>query len=117
MVLTTTNPRLKDLVNDLNELAKEKGAPLWSKAAEMLSDKKSRAKINLSRIDRNADENDVVLVPGKVLGTGELTKKVTISAFKISQAAKKKIKAEGDYLTIRQLMEDNPQGSDVRLLK
>lgn len=117
MTLRTTNPRLKELIEDLKELSREEDAPIWKKAADILSVKNRRANINLSRIDRNVDADETVLVPGKVLGTGELTKEITISAFKSSKAAKKKIKEEGNYLTIRQLMENRPSGSDIRLLK
>lgn len=51
--------------------------------------------VNLSRLERHAGENDVVFVPGKVLGSGVITKKLTVGALSFSGTAVRKITAAG----------------------
>jgi len=56
-------------------------------------------------------------VPGKVLGTGEISKKITIAAHTFSSSACDKIlNAKGEILTISELIKKNPKGSKVRIL-
>ena len=72
-----------------------------------------RRSINLSKINKVAKDNETIIVAGTVLGTGILTKKLTISAFKFSESAKKKLK---DHMTIQELMKKNPKGKGLRIL-
>jgi large subunit ribosomal protein L18e len=59
-----------------------------------------------------------VVVPGKVLGAGSLEHSVSVAAFSFSDQAKVKIsKAKGKCLSILDLLESNPKGSDVRILE
>ena len=59
----------------------------------------------------------MVLVPGKVLSLGEMSKKVDVAAFNFSAEAKKKIEqANGKIMTIKELLEQNPEGKKVRIL-
>lgn len=76
-----------------------------------MSSRRRRA-VNLSRISRASKEGEVVVIPGKVLGDGELTHKVTVVAHSYSQAALDKIKAaKCEALTIEEFMKKNPKGS------
>ena len=40
----------------------------------------------------HASDGDVIVVPGKVLGTGDLNRKVTVAAFSFSKSAVEKIR-------------------------
>jgi len=55
-------------------------------------------------------------VPGKVLGTGELNKKITVAAYTFSEQAVQKINAKGKCLSIKELVEKNPKGNKVRIM-
>ena len=44
---------------------------------------------------RAANEGDVIVVPGKVLGAGAINKKLTVAAFRFSASAVKKIEEAG----------------------
>ena len=58
-----------------------------------------------------------MLVPGKVLGSGEISGGQTVAAFSFSDVAKTKIAASGGRtLSIRELMDENPKGKGVRIL-
>jgi large subunit ribosomal protein L18e len=54
--------------------------------------KRARASINLSRLDKLVKENDSVIVPGKVLGSGSMSKRISISAISFSGSAEQKLR-------------------------
>ena len=59
-----------------------------------------------------------MFVPGKVLGTGVIDRKVTVGAFNYSSGARSKIEASGgSALTIEQFVKKFPKGSGVRLVR
>ena len=109
-----TNPRLVDLIDGLNKQEKK----IWKKTAQLLSrPTRNRPWINLSKIDRYAKKGEIILVPGKVLAAGTLSKPVTVAAWRFSESAKEKIsKAKGKTMSIQKLMKDNPKGSGVRVM-
>ncbi len=113
-----TNPNIIRLVKDLKKQAREKDAPIWRDVAERLEkSSKNWAEVNLSTIQRYAGDGEMLVVPGKVLGSGYLTKKVTVGSFNISKSAKETIEeAGGKYLSIRELAEKNPKGSGIRIM-
>ncbi len=112
------NPYVRWLVAFLRKSAKENRAPIWKAVREwLLKPRRQRAEINISKINRYTKDGDVVVVPGKVLGTGELKHKVTVAALAFSQAAKEKIQAAGgECITIEELVKRNPRGSGVRIM-
>ena len=92
----TTNRELFDLIRDLKKLSNKTGEGTWRAVAEKLSVPASRrAQINLRKIEKVANANETVLIPGKILGDGLLTKKVTIVAVSASESAKAKIEKAG----------------------
>ena len=73
--------------------------------------------VNLSKIAKYSEENDVIIVPGKVLGGGDLQHKVTVAAFTFSKQAVDKIqKNKGSVLSIQELMEKHPKGTGIKIL-
>ncbi|HEY9206781.1 MAG TPA: 50S ribosomal protein L18e [Candidatus Methanoperedens sp.] len=113
-----TNPQLLDLISGLKKQSREKEVPLWRDIALRLErPTRNFSEVNLSRINRYTKENDLILVPGKVLGAGELDHKLTIAAVSFSGNAKNKIVgAGGSCLSIVELMDKNPEGSRVRIM-
>jgi len=60
----------------------------------------------------------MVVVPGKVLSAGEPAQKLTIAAFKFTPTALAKVeKAGGRCIPIQTLVEENPSGKGVRLIR
>lgn len=113
-----TNPKLLNLVERLKKEAYISEAPIWRDVADRLTKPRQHwAEVNLSRIERFASESDTIIVPGKLLGAGVISKKVTVAAFKCSEAARDKIaKAGGKSVSIEELLMDNPKGSNVRIM-
>jgi len=109
-----TNPVLVNTI----ELLQEQEASVWNKAAENLGKvNRERPEVNLSDIERNTEDGDTVVVPGKVLGSGRLTKEVEVAAFKASESAKNNINENGEFKFIEDLVDENPEGSSVKVIK
>ena len=105
------------LIETLETLEKQE-APFWNTIAEDLGKvNRRRPEVNISDIERNAEEGDTVVVPGKVLGSGRLTKEVNVAAFKASSTAKEQINEEGDFKFIQDLVEENPEAEGLKVIK
>src|SRR5512141_1740824 len=98
----TTNPQLINLIGLLKKESKEKQAGIWLDVADHLAKPRSqRVAVNLSKLNLYTKKADVVVVPGKVLASGNLDHAVTVAAFDISDSAKAKLEAvKAKYLTI-----------------
>ena len=113
-----TNPALISLINELKKQSKEKDVSIWKDVALRL-EKPSRnwAEVNLNNINKHVNDKETALVPGKVLSTGNLDKKITIAAWSFSEKSKEKIKkAGGKTITIDELMKNNPDGKNIRIM-
>lgn len=113
-----TNPILRSLIEDLRRKSYEISSPFLKNIAEKLNKpRRRRIEVNLADIERHAKEGDTVIVPGAVLGYGELTKPITISAWKFSNSARERIKrGKGKAISIEELVKKNPRGTGVKVL-
>jgi len=114
-----TNPVLVSTVKALKKKAKVDDVPLWKALADELDKaKRSRAAVNLSRLSRNTVEEEVVAVPGKVLGAGELYHPLTVAALSFSETARRKIVlANGSCMSLNDLMASGISPSRIRIMK
>ena len=112
------NPVLQSLIHELKKRSNEQSVNLWKRVANDLEKPtRQRRVVNLSSISRYTKENEVIVVPGKVLGAGDLKHKVTISAFQFSNGAKEKIeKAGAKVITLLELSKENPSGKGIRII-
>lgn len=113
-----TNPNLVELIRELKKRAHENDAPIWRDVARRLeAPSRNWAEVNVSKIARYAAENETVVIAGKLLGAGDIDKKVTVAVYKSSESARKKIeRAGGKVISIMELVESNPKGSGVRIM-
>ncbi|MEF8800258.1 MAG: 50S ribosomal protein L18e [Halolamina sp.] len=113
-----TNPRLQSLIAELKSVSRENGAGVWTDVADRLEKpRRTHAEVNLGRIERYAQEDETVIVPGKVLGSGVLQKEITVAAVNFSGTARTKIDQVGDAVQLEQILETNPEGSNVRVIR
>ena len=115
----STNPELIALIRFLKKQSREKQAPIWHDVAEGLSKSRSgRAAVNLSKLNRYTKRSDIVVVAGKILGTGNLNHALTVAAFGLSGKAEEKLRAtRAKYLSIPELVEKNPTGANVKIMR
>ena len=113
-----TNPILQNLIHELKKRSNEQSINLWRRIADDLEKPtRQRRVVNLSNISRYTKEDEIVIVPGKVLGAGDLEHKLTISAFQFSDGAKEKIvKAGAKIVTLLDLSKENPSGKGIRII-
>jgi large subunit ribosomal protein L18e len=116
--MTKSNPILISLIHELKRESSNQDIQLWKDIALRLEKPlRNWPIVNLNRISRHTHDHETALVPGKVLSTGNLTKKINIAAWSFSDKAKEKIdKAGGKTLTIGELLKKNPKGKDIRIL-
>ena len=116
--MSKTNPRLSSLIADLKSAARNSGGAVWGDVAERLQKpRRTHAEVNLGRIERYAQEEETVVVPGKVLGSGVLQKDITVAAVDFSGTAETKIDQVGEAVSLEQAIENNPEGSHVRVIR
>jgi len=110
---------LRKLIRKLREQSKGNEAQIWADLADRLNkSNRSRAEVNLSQINRESDDGETIVVPGKILGSGIMDHSVTIAAFDFSSRAERRIlKADGEILSIEDLLEKKPEGSNVRIME
>jgi len=103
------------MVKDLKQASKKNEAPIWSKLADLaLKPSSSKRTVNLTRINKITKENDVLFVPGKILGTGNLSHKIILSSFSISTTARNKIiKSGGNVMAYSDMIKKFPTGKGV----
>ena len=114
----TTNPELIEALKALIWRANEEDAAVWRALADRLRKSRSRrATVNVSKINRHTSDGETVVVPGKVLGSGSLSHRVSVAALSFSKSAMEKIEGSGGRcLTIIDLLKENPKGSMVKII-
>ena len=109
---------LVQLVKELKSASKKNEAPIWSKIAkDALKSNSNKRTINLKKIDALTDDGSAVVISGKILGTGNLSHKVLVSSFSISNSAAKKIKESGgEVLQFSDMIDRFPTGKGVKII-
>lgn len=112
-----TNHQLKLLIEELEKKHLDNGVKLWKRLAkDLMKPARQRTSVNVYKIEKYAREGETVVVPGKVLNEGELNKKINVAAFSFSKTAEEKINQVAQAMSIKELMDKNPEGKMVRIL-
>jgi len=113
-----TNQLVIQMVKELKGASKKNNAPIWSRLAELaLKPSSARRTINIGQIDKFVKDNDVIVVPGKVLGTGNISHKITLCSFSMSTTgAKKVLQSGGKILSFSELIKSHPTGKGVVII-
>jgi large subunit ribosomal protein L18e len=102
----------------LRNAFKRNKAPIWRALQdELAGPRANRREINVRRLAEITKADEVVVVPGKVLGTGNLGHKLTVCAFSISKTAAKKIaESGGKVMAFDDLINNHPDGKGLRII-
>lgn len=113
-----TNPLLGELIRELKRRSNGQSVNLWRRIAiDLEKPTRQRRAVNLSKINRYTKDNEIVVIPGKVLGSGILEHKLTISAYQFSEQAKDKIqKAGAKIVSLLELSKEKPDGKGIRII-
>ncbi len=113
-----TNRNLAEMIDTLKEISSKEKSNIWKRvASDLEKPTRQRRIVNISKIARYTKENEIIVVPGKVLGTGMLEHSITVAAFTFSESAKKQIEtAKGKAVSILEIAKQNPKGKNVRII-
>jgi len=91
----------------------------WLKIAHLISvPRRKQAAVNLKDIEKETKEGDTILVPGKVLGQGEISKKIRIAALYFSESAMKKLKEKKcEQVSIKEEIKVNPKAQGIKVMR
>jgi len=108
---TKTNPVLVNVIVQTKKVNAE--------IAKLLAmPRKKQPSINLTQIDKLVKDGEKVFVPGKVLSSGEITKKVKIVCFNASEKAIEKIKnAKAEFIYLEDELKTNKELKGVKILQ
>jgi large subunit ribosomal protein L18e len=109
---------VQELVGSLSRQGSGKGSGTWKAVAGGLNrPRRARNEVNLFMLEKNARSRETIVVPGIVLGSGEIRKPLTIAALRFSGKAREKIeKAGGKCISIEELFENRPKGEKIRIM-
>lgn len=112
------NEHIVRMARTLRRASTEHKAPIWRRLAEFaLKPTIARRTVNVYAISRHTKHGDTVAVPGKVLGTGQISHPITLFCFNISEsAATKVVNAGGRIIDHQTLIQERPTGNGVILL-
>ena len=113
-----SNAELIQSITSLKKAARDNDAPIWRSIAKRLEGpSRNWPTVNISKLEYNSQKNSKIVVPGKLMGSGNLTKKVTVSAYSFTKSATEKIeKAGGKCLHYSDFIKSNPKGKDVMVI-
>lgn len=112
------NNQLMQVIVEMKTLAIQQKVPLWKRiATELEKPTRNRREVNIFKLEKHTKDGDIVVIPGKLLGTGDLTKKLTVAAVSLSESAKEKIlAAKGEVITLEEMISKNPKGARVKIM-
>lgn len=112
------NEQLQTLIRELKTASSTNNAPVWRAIAENLErPSRNQAAVNLAKLNRFTKQGEVIVVPGKVLGDGELDHSITVAALGFSESATVKLKgSKATVISITELLKKDPKGKAVRVL-
>jgi len=107
------NLRKRNLIDELSKREEK----IWKDIAKRLS-KPGKTSVNIARINRYAKSGEHLLVPGKVIGYGNIKNPVFVTAISFSNEAEKKIKKAGGNCTkIEEIIKESPKGKGLRIFR
>ena len=103
------------LVETIQEARKN---PPWFKLSHVLSGPtKLQYSVNLSQLDKDSKAGDTIVIPGKVLSQGEITKKLRLCALSFSSKALEKMKKnKSEAVSILEEIKKNPKAEGVKIV-
>jgi large subunit ribosomal protein L18e len=117
MTLEHKNQRLQELLSSLKKQSIENKDGVWKRVAlELERPTRQHRVVNLSKIEKYTNDNDVVVIPGKLLSGGELTKKVTIIAYTFSQKALDKTNGKAHIISIEDALKKYPNAKNIKII-
>ena len=108
-----TNPEIVETLLAMKKIKE------WINIAKIISSSTRKySSVNLDKIDKETKEGDTIVVPGKILGSGDVTKKLRIVALSFSEQAKNKLKAKKcEIVNLLEEVNKNPKAKGIKVIR
>jgi large subunit ribosomal protein L18e len=99
--------------------AKKTNSKFWLEIASVLSSPRRNAiALNLNEIEKITKEGDSIVIPGKILSQGEVSKKIAVIAFNFSEKAREKLlKTKSPAVNIIDEIKKNPEAKGLKKIE
>ncbi len=106
------NPQLVETIR----AAKKTSSKFWLEIAGVLSSPRRNAiALNLNEIEKITKEGDSIVIPGKILSQGEISKKIAVIAFGFSEKAREKLlKTKSLAVNMIDEIKKNPEAKGLK---
>ncbi len=112
-LIRKTNPSIIETIN----LSRKNQN--WLELSKILSSSSRKySSVNLSDIEKATSIGDTIVVLGKILSLGELSKKIRICSLSISHNAREKLKkTKSEWRSLTEEIKSNPKCEGVKIIK
>jgi len=107
-----------EVIEELEDAYKKTGRKIWKRVKEEVSKKGRREVMNVSKIEKIVPDGAVIVFVGKVLGEGNISKKISVGALGFSESAREKInRAGGEALLLGEFVKKYMDKSEIIIVK
>ncbi len=112
------NTLIQENVWTVRQAFKKSKAPIWrALEAELSRPRRNRREVNIGSLADMTSRGQVIVVPGKILGSGDIGHKLTVCTITISESAARKITScGGKVVSLAELAKRYPDGKGVRII-
>jgi len=91
----------------------------WLNIASLLSGPtRNQYSVNLDKIENQTTPGDIIVIPGKVLSLGNVSKKVRVVALGFSEKAREKLlKSNCEIRLLKDEIKDNKEAKGVKIIQ
>ncbi len=91
---------------------------IWKKVNEEVGRKGKLEVMNVSKIEKIAPDGSAIIFVGKILGSGKISKKISVGAMAFSESAREKInKSGGEALLLTDFVKKYMEKSGIIIVK
>ncbi|MBT4870603.1 MAG: 50S ribosomal protein L18e [Candidatus Diapherotrites archaeon] len=108
------------LIASLEKTSRKTKKSIWKDLAKRIGKPtRNTADVNVEKLELLAKKfaGKTLVVPGKVLSKGELTTKTKIVAISASEAAVEKINQNGEFILLRDFVDEKVKVSELMIVK
>lgn len=107
-----TNPALAETIR-----AASRHTPWLPLAKRLAGSTRRYASVNLAKIEKTTTIGDTILIPGRVLSAGEVSKKIRVCALGFSESAREKLnKTKSEAVSIIEEIKINPKAQGLKII-
>jgi large subunit ribosomal protein L18e len=111
---------IERLIASLEKTSRKTKKKIWKDLAERIQKpKRNNTVINVGKIDKMAKKfkGKILVVPGKILSEGTIEEKVKVVAVDASEKAIEKISEKGEFLYLKDFVDEKVKVNELVMVK